>query len=118
MEDRDKEEGIIKPKRKKKRTFSEEFKKEAVELANRIGNSQAARELGLNESSIRSWRKKLNPTALDSVKNKDKKSYSELEKENRRLKKELGWMQEINKVLKKSTAIFSQDQIKNKKSDS
>ncbi len=114
MEDRNNKESITKPK--KKRTFSDEFKKEAVELADRIGNSQAARDLGLSESNIRSWRKKLNPTSLDAVKSKNKKSYSDLEKEVKRLKKELGWIQEINKVLKKSTAIFSSDQIK--KSDS
>lgn len=98
--------------KEKRKAFSEEFKKEAVELADRVGNSQAARDLGVNESGIRNWRKKLNPTLEDSAKAKNKKSYLELEKENKRLKKELGWMNEINEVLKKSTAIFSSDQIK------
>ncbi len=46
MEDRNKEEGIIGPEKKKKRFFSEEFKKEAVELTDRIGNSQGALDLG------------------------------------------------------------------------
>ncbi len=50
------------------------------------------------------------------LKEENKKSYRELEKENKRLKKELGWMEEINTVLKKSTAIFSSDQIKKSKS--
>ncbi len=95
--------------RKKYNTFSEEFKEEAVELANRVGNSQASRDLGTTETSIRNWRKKLNPTPESLLKEENKKSYRELEKENKRLKKELGWMQEINTVLKKSTAIFSSD---------
>jgi len=116
MENKNKKENITKPRRKKNRTFSAEFKKEAVSLADKIGNSKAAIDLEINESSIRTWRKKLNPTSLDLAKDKNKKSYNELEKEVRRLKKELGWMKEINKVLKKSTAIFSSDQIK--KSDS
>jgi len=112
MEDKKSKQDITEPKRRKSRVFSSEFKKEAIILADRTGNSRAAKDLGINESSIRTWRKKLNPTSLDLIKGKNKKSYADLEKENRRLKKELGWMEEINKVLKKSTAIFSSDQIK------
>ena len=40
-----------------------------------------------------------------------KPSYQELEAEIRRLKKELGYVAEINKVLKKSTAIFSSSEM-------
>lgn len=93
-----------------KRTFSEEFKEEAIALGQKIGNSQAARELGLNESQIRQWKKKLEGS--DSA---NKKSYAELEKEVNRLSKELGYMKEINDVLKKSTAIFSKDHLKGSK---
>ena len=94
-----------------KRHFSEEFKKEAVELGQKLGNSHAARELGLNESQIRQWRIKFN----SSSKSQEVKSYSDLERENRRLNKELEYLNEINKVLKKSTAIFSVDQLGNLK---
>ena len=38
-------------------------------------------------------------------------AYSDLEKEVRRLKKENGYLKEINKVLKKSTAIFSAEHM-------
>ena len=37
------------------------------------------------------------------------KSYAELQKEIRRLTRENGYLKEINRVLKKSTAIFSRD---------
>lgn len=86
-----------------KRQFTTEFKSEAVKLAARVGNMQAARDLGISESQIRYWRNKLS----DSGDLKPEKSYSDLEKENRRLQKEIGYLKEINKVLKKSTAIFS-----------
>jgi len=42
-----------------KRKFIEEFKVEAIVLGKKLGNSQAARELGINESQIRQWKRKL-----------------------------------------------------------
>jgi transposase len=90
-----------------KRQFSLEFKKEAIELANKVGNSQAARDLGLSESHIRAWKSIFNPASPAS----ETKSYSELEKEIKRLNKENTYLKEINKVLKKSTAIFSVDHL-------
>ncbi len=57
-------------------------------MAKRVGNSQASRDLGTTETSIRNWRKKLNPTPKSLLKEENKKSYRELEKENKRLKKE------------------------------
>jgi len=38
-------------------------------------------------------------------------SYDQLEREVGRLQKENGYLKEINKVLKKSTAIFSSDHL-------
>ena len=96
--------------KKVNRTFSQEFKNEAVELAKRVGNNQAAKDLGVNEASIRNWRKKelpvQGPHSLERT-----KSYEELAKENRQLQKEIGYLKEINQVLKKSTAIFSVDHL-------
>ena len=96
-------------KRRKRRKFTAEFKAEAIELINKIGVSRAASELDIDEGTLRVWRKKFqNP---ESPVASGKKSYSELEKEIRRLNKEIGYMKEINKVLKKSTAIFSRDHM-------
>lgn len=92
--------------KKKRRKFTEEFKSEAIELGNRLGASAAARELGLYESQIRGWKK-----ALEVKSKPHKKSYADIERENKRLKKENGYLKEINKVLKKSTAIFCSDQL-------
>ena len=90
-----------------RRTFSEEFKREAAELAIKVGNGNASKDLGVNETQIKQWRMKFNSAA----KTPGKKSYEELEKENKRLSKELYYMKEINDVLKKSTAIFSRDHM-------
>lgn len=88
-------------KKKPNKTYSDEFKEEAVALSYKEGLSEAARKLGISTSTLGTWRK--NQRADRSK----KPTYDELEKEVRRLKKELGYIEEINKVLKKSTAIFS-----------
>jgi transposase len=97
----------------KKRKFSEEFKLEAVELAKRVGAAKASEELGVHHTTIRKWIQKSDGVIPKLI--TVKKSYSDLEKENRRLLKENGYLKEINKVLKKSTAIFSSDHMGNLK---
>ena len=96
-------------KRRERRSFSDEFKLEAVELIDKIGIMKASSELDINSGTLRSWREKLKNSGSKAC--LEKKSYSDLEKENRRLAKEIGYLKEINKVLKKSTAIFSKDQM-------
>ena len=96
-------------------SYSQEFKTQAVKLANDKGFKQAAQDLGVHDTTIRDWAKKLQEGSNNSSKKTATKTYEQLEKENKRLKKELQYMEEINKVLKKSTAIFSSDQLKNSK---
>jgi transposase-like protein len=100
---------VAESKRRDRRFFNEEFKREAVELIDKIGMLQAEKELDIGESTLRAWKKKFKESASEP--GKGKKSYQDLEKENRRLEKEIGYLKEINKVLKKSTAIFSNDQL-------
>ena len=96
-------------KKRAKRKFTEEFKREAVELIEKIGIMKAEKELNIGNSTLRNWKKKFeNP---DSRAPSGKKSYSELERENRRILKENGYLKEINKVLIKSTAMFSRDHL-------
>lgn len=96
-------------KRRKRRIFTEEFKREAVELIDKIGIVNVEQELDIGNSTLRAWRKKFQTPESKVL--SENKSYSELEKENRRLTKENGYLKEINKVLKKSTAIFSNDHM-------
>lgn len=94
----------------KYKSYTEEFKREAVARSEAVGVTKACEELDLRSSTIYGWIKKYSSSTASKV--SEKPSYEDLEKENTRLKKELGYMEEINKVLKKSTAIFSSDQIK------
>lgn len=102
-------------KKRTRRKYTVEFKAEAIEMAQKLGIIKAADGLGVHETSIRSWIKKSKGLNGQQLHPKDKKSYGELEKENRRLQKENGYLKEINKVLKKSTAIFSIDHMGNLK---
>lgn len=97
--------------KKTKRTYTPEFKQEAVRLANEKGASTVGRDLDVNESVIRRWvQESKNKKSTNSS---EEKTNAELLKEIKRLKKENYYLSEINKVLKKSTAIFSKDQLPN-----
>ena len=89
--------------------YNNEYKQEAVARSKTIGISKTCEELGVSKATLSRWKNKFSGGEL--VKSKDKPSYTELEKENRRLKKELGYIEEINRVLKKSTAIFSSKEL-------
>lgn len=101
--------------KKERRVYSLEFKTEAVELANSKGFKKAGEDLGVHPTTIRNWAQKLQKGPKNISTKSSAKSYEELEKELKRVKRELQYMEEINRVLKKSTAIFSLDQLKNSK---
>jgi transposase len=89
--------------------YSREFKLEAIKLAESIGAAKASEELGVTRKSIQNW---MNGKSLSKPKSLSQTSdVSELEAEVRRLKKENKNLKLINEVLKKSTAIFSKDQL-------
>lgn len=80
---------------------SDEFKAEALKLADSIGVSAAAKELDLNPNQIYTWRSKLNNKQLSSERE------NELATEVARLKRELAESQEEAQILKKATAYFA-----------
>ena len=94
--------------------YSQEFKLEAIKLAEKVGMSQASRDLGVTAKSIHDWMRKFSPNSK-SVSSVAGKRSADLEAENKRLREEVGYLREINSVLKKSTAIFSRDQIRSLK---
>lgn len=71
-----------------------------------LDRRQTCKDLGIVVSVLNRWRKEYSNDS--SLKTKDKPSYEELEKENKRLRKEIGYIEEINEVLKK-IAQFSQN---------
>ena len=95
---------------KLQRVYTKEFKEEAVRLAQTSGKpiTQIARELGISDSAIHGWRKELAEHGNDAFPGKGHQS--ELEEENRRLKREVERLQQERDILKKAVSIFSRDQ--------
>jgi len=92
--------------KKERRTFSQEFKREAVALVVEHGYSYAAagRSLGIRGNLIGRWKRQLEDDGSAAFPGKGKRTAEqqrihELEKENRRLRME-------KDILKKATAFF------------
>lgn len=94
-------------KKKTRQLYSSEFKAEAIRKCRESNASQVSKELGVAVATLRNWLARAESGPTES----GKPSYEDLERENRRLKKELGYVNEINEILKKSTAIFSNSQM-------
>ena len=93
-----------------RRTFTLEFKREAVGLLTerKLSISEAARQLGVGPNLIRNWRR-----ALESGEEQqtlpEKKSQTALEEENRRLRAENERLRMEREILKKATAFFAKE---------
>lgn len=92
----------------KRKKYSKEFKEEAIALAESMGSiSEAARQLGISDSLIHSWKGRLK----GKIKGNGNAS-SPAEAENQRLRKEIAELKKINLILKTAAAFFSQDHLK------
>lgn len=95
---------------KKNKSYTEEFKRQALELAEtREGSmAQLERELGISSGLIYKWRERYQ---LDKQDGKLKPSVErEEEAEIRRLRRELEKVTQQRDILKKAIQVFSQDQ--------
>jgi transposase len=92
--------------RRKRRTFSEAFKAEAVRLVRDEGQTvaAAARALDLAESALRIWVRDAERDArrTGALSNTERKELEQLRRENRTLRME-------RDILKKAAAFFARD---------
>jgi len=86
---------------KSQKTYTAEFKREAVQLAQSSGKpiTQVARELGVSDTSIHQWRKELVENGLEAFPGSGHQTA--LEEENRQLKRELERTRQERDILKK-----------------
>jgi transposase len=90
-----------------RRSFSPEFKLEAVRLVTEGGRplSQVARELGLRPEQLRGWRNQLEAGGkIARV-----QSTLSAEEENRRLRREVEVLRQERDFAKKAAAFFAKD---------
>jgi transposase len=92
---------------KVQKTYTPEFKREAVHLAQTSGKpiTQVARELGISDTSIHQWRKELTEHGPEAFPGSGHQTAQE--EEVRHLKRELEIVKQERDILKKAIGIFS-----------
>lgn len=97
---------------KKNRKYTKEFQIEALNLVKELGSySEAARQLGIGDAILHTWKKKYNFT-FDSKSSKNAAVAVAESEEMKRLRKENEELKKINYILKRAAAFFSQDHLK------
>ena len=91
----------------KRRTYTKEFKIEAVRLVTEDGCSihEAAESLGVSANSIRTWKKALEQNGNDAFPGNGK--LPPADEEMRRLREEVKRLRMERDILKKATAFFA-----------
>ena len=94
---------------RKRLNYTKEFKQDAVKLAveQGYGNTETARRLGINVSNVSRWVREYRRDREDAASGGC--SRSELEAENRRLKKENKRLLMKREILKKAAAFFAKE---------
>ena len=104
---------------RKPRTYTEEFKKQAVQLANELSSvKRAAKQLGVPHANVYNWKVKLSSgqSLARSKQGKTKIAISgsiapSIEEENERLRREVAELKKVNYILKAAAAIFTRDHL-------
>ena len=93
------------------RTYTKEFKQEAVRLVESSGKSmsQVARDLGISDSTLYNWCQKNSQLGEQAF--PGSVHQRGLEEENRRLRRELEVTKQERDILKKAVNIFSRSQL-------
>ena len=91
-----------------RRTFTEDFKRDAVNLVVVEGYSfqRAADAVGVSSKSVREWHEKFAPPPETSI---DDPTVEQLQEENKRLRKSLQQAELERNILKKATAYFAKE---------
>lgn len=94
-----------------RRTFSAEFKREAVKLAKRVGASRAAvaKELGLHPNVLGRWVRHFDSGKWNEAPGAPIRNEKDLEIE--RLKRELNRVKAERDILKKAVAYFAKEPV-------
>ena len=94
------------------RQYTDEFKVEAVRLSESIGGTQAAKRLGIPDSSLWNWIKLSRAGKLKAAEGAAvgvKRSVAEVEAENARLRRELASTKLDLEIVKKAAAYFAKE---------
>lgn len=97
-----------------KRQYTDEFKVEAIRLAESVGGHEAARRLGVPVATLGNWKRRRGAVgnaapevAVSAAALPTRRPVSELEAENSRLRRELADAKLDVEILRKATAYFA-----------
>ena len=96
------------------RQYTDEFKLEAVRLAESAGNGEAAKRLGIPDSSLWNWIRLSRAGKLPGAEAGAmavKRPNTELEAENSRLRRELASIKLDLEIVKKAAAYFAKESL-------
>ena len=95
---------------RRKRRFSEEFKRDAVRLVVEEGYTfkSAAKAVGVSVKSLRDWHAKFAPEPEPCG---EEATLDELREENKRLRRQLKRAELEREILKKATAYFAKESL-------
>ena len=93
-----------------RRTFTEEFKREAAQLAlDRDNVSAVARDLGVCDSVLHRWKRDLQRESEGNIKRAFPGRGNPQDEEMAKLQRELARVKMENEILKKAVGIFSKE---------
>jgi transposase len=93
------------------RKYTDEFKVEAIRLAESVGFAAAAKRLGVSDGNLRNWVDRGHGGKREPAESAKpaKKTLAELESENNRLRRELESTQLDLEIVKKAAAYFAKE---------
>ena len=96
-----------------RRTYTAEFKREAVRLSQQPGVSvvQIAEELGVSDHSLYKWRRQAQERGELAFPGNGKIALTAEQEENLRLKKELERVKQERDILKKAVGFFAKESM-------
>ena len=97
------------PAAKPRRTYNKEYKQEAIKLAESIGATQAAADLGIDRSLISAWRRSQEAEGADAFRGKGNPTAEQAELV--RLRREIATLRMEREILKKATEFFMREQL-------
>lgn len=95
--------------KRKRRQYTQEYKREAVELVTRSGSSalQVSKELGIDATTLSRWRREIEGTEAEE----GPVSVFALKEELKWLRKENDRLKEEQAILKKAAAYFAKESL-------
>lgn len=94
----------MKSKKKSRKQYTDEFKSEALKLAAQTTVASTAKQLGLHESQLYSWR------AAQAKKSATSERENALAVDNAKLKRQLAQQAEELAIVKKAATYFAKNQ--------